>query len=175
MFFYNKYKMLGLNLNSIIIIILGYVLYNVIINININKNNIEENFQDRPTPAPEDKEDKRYKPVLNQKIVKSCGNVTKDYCLPNKRNEIPDNKYSEPISGDNNLRGHNFLNAGYHTQINKVGNYKGNKKVDIRPELINPQYNVTPTTQSIINIDFKNKEDVELYSQNYSDIWKRLI
>ena len=25
------------------------------------------------------------------------------------------------------------------------------------------------------NIDFKNEEDVQLYSQNYSDIWKRLI
>lgn len=173
MFFYNKYKMLGLNLNfnTILIIILGYVLYNII----INKKSIEEGFQVRPTPAPEDKEDKRYKPALNQKIVKTDGNITKDYCLPIKKNEIPENKFSEPVSGDNNLRGHNFLNAGYHSQINKVGNYKGNKKVDIRPELINPQYGVTPTTQSIINIDFKNEEDVQLYSQNYSDIWKRLI
>ncbi len=175
MFFYNKYKMLGLslNFNTVIIIILGYVLYNVIIN--KKKHQDIEGFEVRPPPSPEDKEDKRYKPALNQKIVKSCGNVTKDYCLPLKKNEIPDDKYSEPISDDNNLRGHDFLNAGYHSQINKVGNYKGNKKVDIRPELINPQYGVTPTTQSIINIDFKNVEDVQLYSQNYSDIWKRLI
>jgi hypothetical protein len=74
-----------------------------------------------------------------------------------------------------NLEGRNFLNAKYHSQVNKVGNFKGNMKVDIRPEPINPQVGVSPTSQSVINIDWNNDEKVLLYEQKYSDVWKRLI
>jgi hypothetical protein len=193
--------MLGLNLNfnTVIICILGYVLFVIINNkfkldnkkqkdIDLddsdseNDNDIEgfENENNtsniRPTPAPNDTEDKRYTPVLNQNVKDICTRESKDYCLPYKNNEIPEKEeYQEPEKGNNNLLGHNFLNAKHHTQINKVGNYKGNKKVDIRPEPINPQVGVSPTTQSIINIDYKNDEEVYLYSQNYNDIWQRLI
>jgi hypothetical protein len=65
--------------------------------------------------------------------------------------------------------------ANNYTQINNVGNFKGNKKVDIRPEYINPQVGVNPTTQSVINIDWPNDEQVLLSQQKYSDIWQRLL
>jgi hypothetical protein len=181
---------LDLNFNTLIICILGYFLF-VIINNKFKSNtqgldddesddesDIQEGFENgkRPTPAPEDPEDKRYKPVLTQNVKDLCNRGTKDYCLPLRKNELLEkSEYKEPDQEKNSLLGHNFLNAKHHTQVNKVGNYKGNKKVDIRPESINPQIGVTPTTQSIINIDYKNDEEIALYSQNYTDIWQRLI
>jgi hypothetical protein len=190
-----------LSFNTLLIIILVYFLI-LIISRKFNENNQNnkkeakrdneegekgerEGFQNniRSPPEPEDPKDKRYKPVLKQNVTDLCNRPSKDYCLPYKINEVPDKKNNDSNfdlennnnEGFNNLIGHNFLNAKYHAQINKVGNFKGNYKVDIRPEPINPQVGVQPTTQSIINIDWPNNKKIALYSQNYSDIWQRLI
>jgi hypothetical protein len=185
-----------LSFNTLLIIILGYFLILIIsrkFNDNIKskentkentRDDIQENFENniRPPPEPEDPEDKRYKPVLKQNVRDLCNRPSKDYCLPYKINQAPDKTNNNNFDlennngkGINNLIGHNFLNAKYHAQINKVGTFKGNYKVDIRPEPINPQVGVQPTTQSIINIDWPNNKKIALYSQNYSDIWQRLI
>ncbi len=188
--------MLGLNLsiNTILIFIIGYVVF-LIINNNFSSklNKLRENeneegdeegdeeekiegFESRPPPLGNDKEDKRYKPVLKTPINMKEICEDNSNCLPYNINEIPsEKKYQKPSRGMNNLLGQNFLNAKYHTQINNVGNFKGNKKVDIRPEYINPQVGVNPTTQSVINIDWPNDEQVLLSQQKYSDIWQRLL
>jgi hypothetical protein len=185
--------MLGLNLsiNTILIFIIGYVVFLVINNNFSSKSNKLseeseeedededekiEGFESRPSPVGNDLEDKRYKPVLKQ-IINNKG-ICEDNsnCLPYNINEIPsEKKYTEPKPGMDNLLGQNFLNAKYHTQINNVGNFKRNKKVDIRPEYINPQVGVNPPTQSIINIDWPNDEQVLLSKQKYSDVWQRLL
>ena len=194
--------MLGLNLsiNTILIFIIGYIVFLVIRNNFSAKSNILnesdesdeseeegaeiEGFRSRsrsrskprPPPLGNDLEDKNYKSKLKEpvNIKEICEDNSN--CLPYNINEIPlENKYKEPTRGMNNLLGQNFLNAKYHTQINNVGNFKGNKKVDIRPEYINPQVGVNPTTQSVINIDWPNEEQVLLSQQKYSDIWQRLL
>ncbi len=179
--------MLGLNLsfNTILIFIIGYIVFLIIRNnfsgrtssgkLNYEEDNIE-GFDTRKPPQGDDKEDKRYKPVLTEptNIKEICEDNSN--CLPYNINEIPPEKeYKAPKPGMDNLLGQNFLNAKYHTQINNVGNFKGNKKVDIRPEYINPQVGVNPTTQSVINIDWPNDEQVLLSKQKYSDIWQRLL
>jgi hypothetical protein len=176
--------MLGLNLsiNTILIFIFGYIVF-LIINNNfsskldkLNKLDNIEGFETRPTPLGDDPEDKRYKPILKKptNIKEICEDNSN--CLPYNINEIPSEKeYKEPTRGMDNLLGQNFLNAKYHSQINKVGNFKSNYKVDIRPEYINPQVGVNPTTQSVINIDWPNDEQVLLSKQKYSDIWQRLL
>lgn len=171
---------LNLNINTLFIFIIGYAVFIIIQNQfknNKTENDINENFEEqiqRPTPKGDDKEDKRYKPVLTQ--PQNIKDICIKECLPYNINEIPEEKiYKEPTPGIDNLLGHNFLNSKYHSQVNKVGTFKGNKKVDIRPEIINPQVGVSPTTQSVINIDWPNDEQVLLAEQKYSDIWQRLL
>ena len=175
--------MLGLNLsiNTLFIFIIGYVVFLIIKN---NFSQIKETEKEgfttgtRPPPIGNDLEDKRYKPTLKEptNIKDICDSDLNSNCLPYNINEIPSEKeYQAPKPGLSNLLGQNFLNAKYHTQINNVGNFKGNKKVDIRPEFINPQVGVDPTRQSVINIDWPNDEQVLLAEQKYSDIWQRLL
>jgi len=186
--------MLGLNLNTntLVIFIIGYFLYLIITN-KFKNLNIKEGFITTPTnttrptnntniePIGNDIYDKRYKPVLEQNVRDLYQRPFNPSCLPiNKNNYKPselENQKQNFINneGINNLLGQNFLNAKHHTQIDKVGNFKGNKKVDIRPEPINPQVGVNPSSQSVINIDWNNNEQVQLYPKKFSDIWQRLI
>ncbi len=185
--------MLGLNLNTntLIIFIIGYFLYLII---NHRFKNVNEGFTITPTPTSiptsiptnnnniepigNDIYDKRYKPVLDQNVKDLYERPFNPGCLPfNKIDNSSDlnENNTEIDKGIDNLLGKNFLNARHHTQIDKVGNFKGNKKVDIRPEPINPQVGVNPSSQSVINVDWNNNEQVQLYPQKYSDIWQRLI
>jgi hypothetical protein len=190
--------MLGLNLNTntLVIFIIGYFLYLIISDKFNNKLNIKEGFttandndndnnNKNIEPIGNDIYDKRYKPVLEQNVKDLYEREFNPSCLPiNKNNYKPSELEKEKEKqkqkfknnkGIDNLLGQNFLNAKHHSQIDKVGNFKGNKKVDIRPEPINPQVGVNPSSQSVINIDWNNNEQVQLYPQNYSDIWQRLI
>jgi hypothetical protein len=132
-------------------------------------------------PIGNDIYDKRYKPVLEQNVRDLYERPFNPSCLPiNKNNYKPSELEKQKQNfinneGINNLLGQNFLNAKHHTQIDKVGNFKGNKKVDIRPEPINPQVGVNPSSQSVINIDWNNNEQVQLYPKKFSDVWQRLI
>ncbi len=188
--------MLGLNLNTntLIIFIIGYFLYLII---NHRFKNVNEGFTITPTPTltststptqtpkntsnepiGNDIYDKRYKPVLDQNVKDLYERPFNPGCLPfNKIDNSSDlnENNTEIDKGIDNLLGKNFLNARHHTQIDKVGNFKGNKKVDIRPEPINPQVGVNPSSQSVINVDWNNNEQVQLYPQKYSDIRQRFI
>lgn len=190
--------MLGLNLNTntLVIFIIGYFLYLIIsdkfnTNLNIKEGftttNNNDNKNKNVEPIGNDIYDKRYKPVLEQNVKDLYERSFNPSCLPiNKNNYKPSElekqkekqKQKQKFKnnkGIDNLLGQNFLNAKHHSQVDKVGNFKGNKKVDIRPEPINPQVGVNPSSQSVINIDWNNNEQVQLYQQNYSDIWQRLI
>ena len=162
--------MLGFNFNSnflIIIIIVFYGLYFIIHN-NFNKKENIENIEGFEEPSSFDLYDKKYKPVLKDKKDILCDNINintkkvSNNCFPYSINYklIENKKFEEPNSSSDNLLGHNFLNAKHHSQVDNVGTYARNKKVDIRPELINPQLGVNPWTQSIINIDWKKDKKI---------------
>jgi hypothetical protein len=140
--------------------------------------NIVEGF--RPDPSDYDEYDKKYKPVLNQPLNQSkqsseCGESNNFECLPYPIDFQPEEKkFKELKDGADNLEGRNFLFAKYHSQLNNVGGLNKNKKVDIRPESINPQLGVDPWTQSIVNINWK--KDNKVYQQNTtSNIWDKLV
>ena len=66
--------------------------------------------------------------------------------------------------GAEDLKGQNFLQAGYHSNINIVGVAQTNRNAswDIRSELPNPQSKVGPFLQSTIDPDpFKNSRSLE--------------
>jgi hypothetical protein len=167
-----------LNINTFIIIIIGYFLIQIIKN-NFDtskKNNKIPDIEGFEDPRGFDKNDLKYKNVLNTNISDVCERKGKEYCLPFENDKIPPKiNYKEPGEGIENLIGHNFLNAKYHAQVNNVGTKSTNKKVDIRPELINPQNGVMPTTQTIMNIDWNRDDKALLYQQKYLDIWQQLI
>ena len=157
--------MLGINLDTnflIIIVICFYGLYLIISNKFVNLNKNIEGFKDSDEPSGFDLYDKNYKPVLKQKTNETCIVNNKTECLPYSVNYQPsgEKQFKEPNSNISNLLGQNFLNAKHHSQVDNVGIYPRNKKVDIRPELINPQLGVDPWTQSIINIDYKKDNKV---------------
>ena len=154
--------MLGLNLsiNTILIFIIGYVVFLVIHNNfsskpndkNNNKENEDEDeneelegFESRPPPLGNDENDKKYKPTLKEptNIKEICEDNSN--CLPYNIKEIPsEKKYEKPTSGMNNLLGQNFLNAKYHTQINNVGNFKGNKIIFLKLSEVTKKYLPVP-------------------------------
>jgi hypothetical protein len=167
-----------LNINTFIIIIIGYFLIEIIKN-NFNnqkKNNEIEGKEGFENPQGFDPHDLKYKDVLNTNISDVCERKGKEYCLPFENDKIPPKRnYKEPSAGLENLLGHNFLNAKHHSQVDNVGTKSTNKKVDIRPELINPQNGVLPTTQTIMNIDWNNDDKALLYQQKYLNIWEQLL
>ena len=183
--------LLNLDSSFFIIIIFSYVLYLIIsnkfININGKNKNIKEGFEDNKKnldknlesvePMEFDLYDKKYKPVLKQKTDEICIDKVKSDCLPYSINYQPigEKKFKEPNSAINNLLGQNFLNAKHHSQVDNVGIYPRNKKVDIRPELINPQLGVDPWTQSIINIDWKNDKKILQNPNSKKNVWDRLV
>jgi hypothetical protein len=170
-----------LNINTLIIIIIGYFLIEIIKhnfnnslkhNLKDNKNNIE-GFVD---PIGFDKNELKYRDTLKTNINDVCERKGSEYCMPFENDKIPQkSSFKEPESGIDNLIGHNFLNAKYHSQVDNVGTKSTNKKVDIRPELINPQNGVLPTSQTIMNIDWNNDDKALLYQQKYLDIWDQLV
>jgi hypothetical protein len=168
--------MFGLNLDSsiFIIIIVCYGLYLIIQNKfgDVN-NNIVEGF--KPIPQDSDPYDKKFKPVLNQNINDMCNRKIKSDCMPYPIDYQPEEKpFVELKEGTDNIEGRNFLFAKHHSQIDNVGTFKRNKKVDIRPELINPQLGVDPWTQSIINVAW-NKDDKSYKNPNETtNIWDKL-
>ena len=164
--------MLAFNFNNnfLIIIIVSYGLYFIIYNNFNKKENIEniENIEGFEEPSSFDLYDKKYKLVLKDKKDIICDNINtntkkvKNDCFPYSINYQPtgNKQFEEPNSSNDNLLGQNFLNAKHHSQVDNVGTYARNKKVDIRPELINPQLGVDPWTQSIINIDWKKDKKI---------------
>ena len=183
--------LLNFDSSFLIIIIVSYVLYLIIsnkfININRKDKNIKEGFEDNQKnleknlesvePMEFDLYDKKYKPILKQKTDDICIDKVKSDCLPYSINYQPtgEKQFKEPNSNISNLLGQNFLNAKHHSQVDNVGIYPRNKKVDIRPELINPQLGVDPWTQSIINIDWKNDKKVLQNPNLNKNVWDRLI
>ena len=66
--------------------------------------------------------------------------------------------------GAEDLKGQNFLQAGYHSNINVIGIAQTNRNpsYDIRSEMPNPQSKVGPFLQSTIDPDpFKNSRSLE--------------
>ena len=179
--------LLNLDSSFLIIIIFSYLLYLIIsnkfININRKDKNIKEGFEDNQKnleseePKEFDLYDKKYKPILKQKTDEICIDKVKSDCLPYSINYQPsgEKQFKEPNSNISNLLGQNFLNAKHHSQVDNVGIYPRNKKVDIRPELINPQLGVDPWTQSIINIDWKNDKKILQNPNLNKNVWDRLV
>jgi hypothetical protein len=167
-----------LNINTFIIIIIGYFLIEIIKN-NFDsqkKNNKINGIEEFTNPQGFDANDLKYKNVLNTNISDIYERKGKEYCLPFENDKIPPKiNYKEPDAGLENLIGHNFLNAKHHALVNNVGTKSSYKKVDIRPELINPQNGVIPTTQTIMNIDWNNDNNALSYQQKYTDIWEQLV
>jgi len=172
--------MLGLNLdiNLLLIIIMGYILYKILNNTYLKNNqenmNILEKFSN---PSSYDPYDMKLKKILNNNIDNTCVIKNNSECLPYSINYKPnDNQESELEKfkeGIESLEGKNFLYAKQHSQIDNVGITK-KKKVDIRPEFINPQLGVDPWTQSIININWSKDEKVLQNSEKNKNIWDRL-
>ena len=175
--------MLGftLDINFLLIIIMGYILYKILNNTYITNIttgqkdlNVLEQFSN---PSSYDPYDIKLKKVLNQNINNTCIKKNNSECLPYSINYKPDNNEESEIEnikeGVESLEGRNFLYAKQHSQVDNVGITKM-KKVDIRPELINPQLGVDPWTQSIININWKKDEKVLQNPENNKNIWDRL-
>ena len=185
--------LLNLDSSFLIIIIVSYVLYLIISNkfININRKDknkeIKEGFEDNQKnleknlesiePKEFDLYDKKYKPILKKKTDEICIDKVKSDCLPYSINsqQSGEKQFKELSSDISNLLGQNFLNAKHHSQVDNVGIYPRNKKVDIRPELINPQLGVDPWTQSIINIDWKNDKKILQNPNPNKNVWDRLV
>ena len=186
--------MLGLrfDINTLLIItILGYILYLIIIN-NFNTNNfnsisnITEGFANaetnkRPPPEANDEYATNYKGVLTTNVEDICDRKTKGYCLPFELNKVPDKEVIEqPESGEDKFTGKNFLFAKHHSQVDNVGIYKNNKKNQPRPEPVNPQTGVNPNSQSTINFDWKQDDQVlnmknMKYDELIADAWNSIV
>lgn len=180
--------MLGLNFNIntlLIIIILGYVLYVIIINKFNTTQNITEGFTDstkdkREPPNPNDEYATNYKSVLTTNVDDICDRKTKAYCLPFEVNKIPEQpEIEQPENGEQNFKGKNFLFAKHHSQVDNVGVSKTNRKNQPRPEPVNPQVGVNPSSQSTINFDWKrddqvlNMENIK-YEDLIADAWNSI-
>jgi hypothetical protein len=174
--------MLGLSFNIntlLVIIILGYVLYLIIINnfnYNINQN-LEEGFvnvseKKRLPPSANDEYATNYKSPLTTNVDDICDRKTKGYCLPYELNKIPDTPVIiEPENGEENFKGKNFLFAGFHSQVDNVGVSKTNRKNQPRPEPVNPQVGVNPSSQSTINFDWrKDDQIINIEKVKYEDL-----
>lgn len=173
--------MIGLNLdvNLLLIIIMGYVLYKILNNMYFTKNEKGMDiFEKFTNPSSYDPYEIKFKKTLNQNINNTCIKKNTSECLPYSINENPKNSEESELEnikeGVESLEGKNFLYAKQHSQIDNVGITK-KKKVDIRPELINPQLGVDPWTQSIININWSQDEKVLQNPENNKNIWDRLI
>ncbi len=172
--------MLGLDIDIsfLVIIIFGYVLYMIITNNFINQsgnnNNLREDFSN---PSDYDPYDKKYKPVLNQNVSDIYNRKIKSECLPYSVNYQPKEDVSTSLKnfkeGVESFEGRNFLYAKQHSQVDNVGIHK-QKKVDIRPEPINPQLGVDPWTQSIVNIGWDRDPQVLQTPNKNKNIWDRL-
>ncbi len=175
--------MLGLNfdINILFIIIIGYILYKILINrYPIENTKTLDSLENFSNPSSYDPYDKKYKPVLKQKVDDICNRKIKNYCLPYSVNYNPGEKENEneiefenPKEGVESFEGRNFLYAKQHSQIDNVGITR-KKKVDIRPEPINPQLGVDPWTQSIVNINWSKDEKVLQNPEQNKNIWDRL-
>jgi hypothetical protein len=174
--------MLGLNFNIntlLIITILGYVLYLIIINKFNTNQNITEGFaisdsnqNKRAPPAANDDYATNYKSTLTTNVNDICDRKTKGYCLPYELNKIPPKPVLEqPENGQENVKGKNFLFAGYHSQVDNVGISKTNRKNQPRSEPVNPQVGVNPNSQSTINFDWKRDDQVlNIQNMNYDEL-----
>jgi len=94
------------------------------------------------------------------------GNTVPSSCFPkgnlNPSDLLPKsqaNEWSEanPI-GEGSLQEQNFLDAGFHSGINTVGNSLRNANMQLRSEPPNPQKKVSPWQQSTIEPDFNRKQ-----------------
>jgi hypothetical protein len=168
--------MFGLNIDSSIFIILisFYGLYLIIqYRFSTGNTSIVEGF--KAVPQDSDPYDKRFKPVLNQTVNDICNRKVKSDCLPYPIDYRPEEKRFEELkAGKNNIEGRNFLFAKHHSQIDNVGTFKKNKKVDIRPEPINPQLGVDPWTQSIVNVAWNKDEKSYKNPSENTNIWDKL-
>ena len=170
---------LDLNINFLIILLLCYVLYIIIrknfIN-NSNNLNLDSNITEGfAVPVDYDPYDKKYKPILKQNVSDIYNRKIKTECLPYSIDYKPEEEkqFKELKPGIESFEGRNFLYAKQHSQVDNVGIQK-QKKVDIRPEPINPQLGVDPWTQSIVNIDWANDSKVLQNPKQNKNIWDRL-
>ncbi len=172
---------LHFDINLLLIIIVGYILYKILINTYpIGKNKENQFIENFSNPSSYDPYDKKYKPVLKQNVDDICNRKIKNDCLPYSLNYTPsenenenETEFENPTGEIENFEGRNFLYAKQHSQIDNVGITK-KKKVDIRPEPINPQLGVAPWTQSIVNINWSKDEKVLQNPEQNKNIWNRL-
>ena len=73
-----------------------------------------------------------------------------------KSKEIEDFNKSNPV-GDGILKGVNFLDAGFHTGVNTVGQSLRNANLNLRAEPPNPRVQVSPWMNSTIDSDLARK------------------
>jgi len=91
-------------------------------------------------------------------VPSSCypkGNLNPSDLLP--KNQANDWSAANPI-GQGSLEEQNFLDAGFHSGINTVGNSLRNANMQLRSEPPNPQKKVSPWQQSTIEPDFNRKQ-----------------
>ena len=73
-----------------------------------------------------------------------------------KSKEIEDFNKQNPV-GDGILKGVNFLDAGFHTGVNTVGQSLRNANLNLRAEPSNPRVQVSPWMNSTIDSDLARK------------------
>ena len=73
-----------------------------------------------------------------------------------KSKEIEDFNKQNPV-GDGILKGVNFLDAGFHTGVNTVGQSLRNANLNLRAEPPNPRVQVSPWMNSTIDADLARK------------------
>ena len=73
-----------------------------------------------------------------------------------KSKEIEDFNKGNPV-GDGILKGVNFLDAGFHTGVNTVGQSLRNANLNLRAEPSNPRVQVSPWMNSTIDSDLARK------------------
>ena len=171
--------MIELNLNLVLIILLSIGLYFIINNsYQGSYKKTVEGFQNNDSSIDgNDPEFKGYKPKLTQNVDDVCQRPIKADCLPYSVDYKPNpNKspFKEPKDGAENLEGHNFLRAGYHSQVDNVGVNKRNKNTNIRIDPPIPQLGVDPWTQSIINVDWNKDEKVVPLPEIDRNIWNKI-
>lgn len=160
---------------------MGYLLYLTISDRFINKHNLEGFESKNQDIKGYDPNSINLRKKMNQDISMVGDSKVDENCLPFRTDQIPGKKTTLQddnylIEEKNDLKGHNFLYPGYHSQNNTYGISSKNKKQDLRAEPVNPQLGVDPWTQSRISVDYKNDpKTLNNPKQFDNNLWNRLI
>lgn len=119
----------------------------------------ESNYSSEPSPldSSSSQEELVSTDLSGNSVPSSCypkGNLNPAELLP--KSEASSWSEANPI-GSGALEDQNFLDAGFHSGINTVGNSLRNANMQLRSEFPNPQKKVSPWSQSTIEPDMNRK------------------